>query len=587
MVLRIGIVEDEIGDMIHVLRNLLALDPSRYNFELVPVLLSDPQIDTAEALAEQVREFGQEPLARKGITRAWPTIECKGMLCPADEQHRAQILRHLAERNVNAIISDSWIGTDTSFQSQFSGAALKLAGVMLLDAAEQQEQWRERCWMMTKYQRDVFDNLLELGGWQPEKFEPWRRYLRKPLITSAAPGACDSQLERLVDECLARLSLLQPSALPAQILSEGRFNSLIGRSQPMLKVYGMIQKVAPRDVPVVILGESGVGKELVAREIHGHSPRANGAFEPVDCGVLDPHVAESVLFGHVKGSFTGAVNNQVGHFERAKGGTLFLDEIGNLDLATQAKFLRALQEGQIRRLGGSNLISFDARVLAATNKDLEQEVLERRFRGDLFQRLSVIVIQVPPLRERGDDIGLLCGHFIAKHAPKMNSRVTQIASDALATLQSFSWPWNVRQLENIVRKAIVFAGEGEVIEPGNEAIAEIAQLTGSRQPARGSSTSTIPDDLQPSAPITSGLSYQNLSAGEILELVKQKQAVKALPDWAKIIGGPKTLELADLTIGWLHGHLPTDEEAKGYFNMSYTAWKGWVHRNRKERRETE
>ncbi len=582
MMLRIGIIEDEIDDLISAIRNLLALDPAHYEFEIVPVLLSDPQLDTDYAIAERVREHGQMRLSQAGVnSRPWPAIIQKGMLCPADEQQRAEILRYLEARQVNLIICDAWLGKDSELQTKFSDVALKLAGVMLLDAAAQQDQWRGHCWVMTKYQPDVLAKLHELNGWKPERFDSLRYCLDKAQVIGTAPGECNKQLEWVIDECLTHISLSQPTELPTKVILDGRFESLVGRSQPMLKVYGKILKVAPRNSPVVILGESGSGKELVASAIHKHSPRAKGPFVPVDCGALQPNLIESELFGHVKGSFTGAMKDKAGLFEQARGGTIFLDEIGNLDLAMQAKLLRVLQEGKIRRVGGDRLITLDARVLAANNKDLKQEVLEGRFKDDLLYRLLVTEIQIPPLRERDEDVALLCEYFIGKHARPMNSFVTRIAAPALETLRRFSWPGNVRHLENVICDAIVEAGVNTVIELDNEAIIKIANLTREKPSSRHLILSAQ-NNTPLSSPTASGSLYGEMGTADILRLVMQKQVIKTLPQWAKTIGVPKTLELANLLIREFHSHLPNEEEAREYFNMSYSGWKGWVHRNQKE-----
>ncbi len=587
--LKIGIVEDEIEDLVRVIRNLLALDPTQYEFELVPILLSDPQRDTAETIAEKVRLDGEEPLRQMGKARTWPVIEQKGMLCPADEQHRAEILQYLAVRQVDAIISDSWIGKDTSLQYGFSEAAMKLAGVMLLDAAEQQEQWRGRCWMMTSYQRDVFDTLLESsglapersGGWVPKKFNPLHRYLRKSLIIEATPGVCDKQLEQVIDECLARLSLTQHSNLSPQVADEDRFGELVGDSPQMLKVYEMIQKVSPRNVPVLILGDPGTGKEWAANMIHKKSRRADRPFVSVNCGAIPLHLMESELFGQEKGSFTGAIDTKPGLLEQAQDGTIFLNEIDRLDLMTQAKLLHALHEEKVSRISSSKWVPFNARVLAATSRDLEQAANTGEFRQDLFYRLSVVSIHLPPLKDRSEDIALICQNLIAKLAPTDNSRVRSIAPAALETLQRYPWPGNVPELEKVISQAIFHAGDREAIEPDNEAIVEIAKQVEAKSMPLSMEALHIQEEQMANVLNIPDSFLRNLSPDQVLERIKRKESIKTLPQWAKIIGVPDTVKLADLVIQWLH-HLPSEDEASRYFGMTYTAWKGWVHRNRRE-----
>jgi|GEM_PF-5072398 len=568
--LRIGIVEDDIDALINVIRNLLALDSARYKFEIAPTLLSDPHIDTPEAIDARVKEYGLKRL--KSGTNDWPIIVQKGLLCPIDDQQRTEILKHLADQNVDAIICDSWLGKDSALESRFDEKALKLAGLMLLDDAEKVDRWAGKCWLMTMYQGDVFEqlkNLLQDEGWTPTKFNVFARFLKKDRINAADPGTCYVQLERIVDECLALASLAQPQTFVAP--KSGGFGSLVGCSPPMLKLYDRILKVAPANVPVVIQGDSGVGKELVAREIHGHSLRKDGPFEAIDCGAIPSELMESELFGHAKGSFTGALKDKPGLFEVAKGGTIFFDEIGNLPIMMQSKLLRALQEGQFRRVGSNKTIALDARVLAATNKDLDQEVKEGSFKGDLLQRIRVIVLNVPPLKDRLEDIAPLCEHFLAKHS----STVTSISGEALRVLAAYVWPWNVRELENLIRRAIVEAGAATEIDVANDAIRDIADANAIAQSAQNQVTDQVLSDSKAVA--------HDMSPAEIWQQIKKGSARKTLPQWATQIGIPKTLEVIDLVVQEYRGY-PPDEETRTLFNSSYDAcWKGWMHRNKHKR----
>ena len=245
----------------------------------------------------------------------------------------------------------------------------------------------------------------------------------------------------------------------------GRFK-IIGQTARMHKIYAMIEKVARSPTTALITGESGTGKELVARALHEHSDRASAPFIQVNCGAIPESLFESELFGHEKGAFTGAVAAKPGKFELADGGTLFLDEVGELPKDMQVKLLRVLQDGQFERVGGVRSMSVDVRLVAATNRVLETEVKEGRFREDLFYRLNVIPIQIPPLRERADDIPLLVEHFIAKFNKRLNTDVEGVSPDALAALLAHTWPGNIRELENLIERSVLLT-EDTVLTMGD------------------------------------------------------------------------------------------------------------------------
>ena len=247
--------------------------------------------------------------------------------------------------------------------------------------------------------------------------------------------------------------------------ADARFPELVGSGDKMAIVRRTIEKVAPSDTTVFIAGESGTGKELVARAIHRLSKRANGPFIKVNCGALTETLLESELFGHEKGAFTGAIKQKLGRFELADGGTLFLDEVGDVPPTMQVKLLRALQEQEFERVGGESPIKVNVRVLSATNKNLEDEVAAGRFRQDLYFRLHVLPVKLPPLRERREDIPHLCTHFVQKLGPKTNVRVRAVGDAALGRIMAYHWPGNVRELENAIEQALVFA-EGDEITPG-------------------------------------------------------------------------------------------------------------------------
>ena len=236
-----------------------------------------------------------------------------------------------------------------------------------------------------------------------------------------------------------------------------RNEEMIGASEVMQRINDTIAKVAPTDARVLITGENGVGKELVARRIHALSKRSAGPMIEVNCAAIPSELIESELFGHEKGSFTSAIKQRIGKFEQASGGTLFLDEIGDMSLDAQAKMLRALQEGKITRVGGEKEIKVDVRVLAATNKNLMEEVETRKFRLDLYHRLSVILIQVPPLNQRRDDIPLLVAHFMKDLCEEYKQPEKQIEPDAIEELRNYNWTGNIRELRNVVERLLILS----------------------------------------------------------------------------------------------------------------------------------
>jgi two-component system, NtrC family, response regulator HydG len=272
-------------------------------------------------------------------------------------------------------------------------------------------------------------------------------YLTKPLDFDRLRLT----LERAVD----RKQVEEKKREGKQVKPVPKHSAIIGNSSPMQELLEMISYVAPTEATVLITGESGTGKELVAAELHGNSERRNGPFVRVNCAALAEGLLESELFGHEKGAFTGADKQREGKFVQAAGGTLFLDEIGETSQAMQVKMLRVLQEHELQRVGGQKTIRTDTRIIAATNRDLEEEVRIGNFREDLYYRLNVVTVAVPPLRDRGEDILLLVNHFVHKFSEKNRRMVTGVTPNCMALLASYRWPGNVRELENAIERGVI------------------------------------------------------------------------------------------------------------------------------------
>lgn len=270
----------------------------------------------------------------------------------------------------------------------------------------------------------------------------------------------------LIKKILEHKNLILENILLRQQLEERyEFEDLIGKGAAMQQVFELIRNVAPTQATVLITGESGTGKELVAKAIHAISPRRFEPFIALSCGALPDTLLESELFGYEKGAFTGAAHTKKGRFEMADGGTLFLDEVGEISLKTQIDLLRVLQEKAFRRLGGTELIKVDVRIVSATNRDLAQAITQGIFRPDLFYRLNVVGLHLPPLRERREDIPLLAKHFLRRYAIEINKKIERLAPAALELLMEYNWPGNVRELENAIERAVV-------ISPGHELTAK-------------------------------------------------------------------------------------------------------------------
>jgi two-component system, NtrC family, response regulator AtoC len=343
-------------------------------------------------------------------------------------------------------------------------------------------------------------------------------YISKPYDVNS--------IKLVVDRALRHRRLATENRrLKREIREKYALANVVGRSEGMLQVYKTAARVALTDATVLVVGESGTGKELVARAIHSSSARAAGAFIAVDCGAIAEGVLESELFGHARGSFTGATGARRGLFEEASGGTLFLDEIGDIGGRIQGQLLRVLQEGEIRRVGESAPIRVDTRVVAATNKDLAEAVKAGKFREDLFYRLNVVTIRIPPLRERREDIPLLAEHFAARHAGERGASLTTEAREAMLL---WDWPGNVRELDNAVARALALNPGGTILpEDLPEAVRE------RWQPRRGS-PARPPSTLSPAA--TSPLPDPLVGDHPTLDELSRRYAERVLRD----CGGNKT-----------------------------------------------
>jgi len=374
----------------------------------------------------------------------------QNVLVVEDEELMRTILRQLLEDSGYAVFTADSSEAGLSIYSQNDIAVtltdIKLAGadgLTLLDQIKSIDQ-DALVIVMTAYSSvDTAIAALRKGAYD---------YITKPFV--------NDDLLQTVKNAINQRSLFRENRALRRELGKNYYSSeIIGSSGKLRSVFATIEKVADTTSNVLILGESGTGKELVARSLHFNSRRAAEPFLAVNCGAMPEPLLESEFFGHIRGSFTGAVADKKGIFRSAENGTLFLDEIGEMPLSLQVKLLRALQEREVTPVGSSVPIKFDARVIAATNKDLEKEIANGTFREDLFYRLSVIEIELPPLRERRDDIPLLAKFFAAKTARAQFAPERSISQGALADLMKYDWPGNVRELENVIERAFILSGD--------------------------------------------------------------------------------------------------------------------------------
>ena len=338
-----------------------------------------------------------------------------------------QALEILREEDINVVITD-----------------LKMPGLSGIDLLKHIQE------------RNLYTQVIILTGYGTidSAVEAMREgafyYLKKPIEMNTLRQTVKNALEK-------QLLLHQNIILREQLDDKFGFDNIIGKSKHMLELFRKIRLVAPTKATVLITGESGVGKELIAKAIHNHSPRRDDAYKPINCAALHRELLESELFGHERGAFTGATATKRGVFEQADGGTLFLDEIGEMGLETQAKFLRVLEEHEFTRLGGDKTFHVDVRVIAATNKDLESAVQDNTFRSDLYYRINRFPLPVPPLRERREDIPLLVTAFIREFSKEHNKSLTNVTHDAMEYLKNADWPGNIRELRNVLETAAILA----------------------------------------------------------------------------------------------------------------------------------
>jgi formate hydrogenlyase transcriptional activator len=306
--------------------------------------------------------------------------------------------------------------------------------------------------------------------------------------------------------------------LEDEIRAEMNFAQIIGKSAALHRVLKPVETVAPTDSTVLIYGETGTGKELIARAIHDLSPRRSKPFVKLNCAAIPTGLLESELFGHEKGAFTGAIAQRIGRFEVANGGTIFLDEIGEIPLELQTKLLRVLQEREFERLGSSRTLRTDARLIAATNRDLEEMVSEQKFRSDLFFRLNVFPVHVPPLRQREGDIPLLVGHFAQQFSRRMNKVIETIPSATMEALCRYHWPGNIRELQNVIERAVILSTDSTLnVDVADLKISKAGQFVGETTPPK---------------------SPRNGALQDVLERSQRQHILKALSECNWVVAGP-------------------------------------------------
>ena len=319
--------------------------------------------------------------------------------------------------------------------------------------------------------------------------------------------------------------------LEEEIRSEFNFEEIVGDSASLKRALAQVEVVAPTDTSVLILGETGTGKELIARAIHNLSPRRQRTFVKVNCAAIPSGLLESELFGHERGAFTGALNQKIGRFELADHGTLFLDEVGDIPMELQPKLLRVLQEQEFERLGSNRTIKVDVRVVAATNQDLARQVADRTFRSDLYYRLNVFPIQIPALREHREDVPLLVRYFVQKFSRRLNKTVEYVPAEAMNALAAYSWPGNVRELENFIERAVL-------LSPGQGIARACFGIAGGPEAPAAASSARCADALIGADSSSSAFALPASSNVTTLEQAERAHILRALQQTKWRIGGP-------------------------------------------------
>ncbi len=345
-----------------------------------------------------------------------------------------------------------WVEAATSGAEGLERVAAKLPDVILLDLNLPDQSGLEVFRQVRQIDRRVPVIFVTVAKTADAAIEAMKEgaydYLFKPIDLN--------HLHRVVGEALEVARRMREPAVVAETAPDPDVDgAIVGASPAMREVYKAIGRVAAQDVPVLITGESGTGKELVARAIYQHGPRAKAPFLAINCAAIPENLLESELFGHEKGAFTGADRRRIGKFEQCNGGTLFFDEVGDMPLALQAKLLRVLQEQAFERVGGGETVRTDVRLIAATHRDLKSWSEEGKFRADLYYRLGVFALHLPPLRERGDDLDVLVRHFVTRFSRELGRDVREVAPEALARLRGYSWPGNIREVQSVLKQALL------------------------------------------------------------------------------------------------------------------------------------
>lgn len=447
---KVAIIEDEIevdltqgNGLLTLWTQLVSLKNEGFNLEVIPILCSNHE---KEEVVEAIKNWEERHRLFNVHFGDSNLVHIMGNIDLTVKKERAKILEMLDKNKANVIIADSRLG----------GPEAQLAGLMILDEALSEPNWNwtiDQCYLITSWGSALLNQLFNETGYWPKNASllmPNVHYLQKDKVYSVSIGACHAQIRNAIERCIS-------------YKKENTVGGIIGKSEAMQKIYSLIHKIHPTSSTVLVTGESGTGKELVAKAIHyeclsegRHSGcRRDKPFLAINCAALPESLLESELFGHEKGAFTGANSQKKGLFEKADGGTVFLDEITEMSTLMQSKLLRFLQEREFRRIGGTDLVKVDIRVICATNKDIYEEIQNGNFREDLFYRINVLQIPIKSLRERREDIPMLIDFFITRFCKINNREVPIIEEETYKEFQKYDWPGNVRQLENCIERSLI------------------------------------------------------------------------------------------------------------------------------------